>query len=138
MTLILLAVLLTVMFCILAYKLAIYALPFWAGLNAAQHAWGAGASVVMSGLSAIAAALLSIALVIAVLGFAKNPALRLIALVVFAVPATIAGYAIVYGIAKNGIDSTIALNLLSGFGGLFIGIASIANLNALGTEVLSR
>lgn len=138
MTLILLAVFLTIAFCIIAYKLAIYALPFWAGLTAAQHAWVAGAGVVMSGFAAIAAALLSIALVIVVLGFTKNPVLRLVALAIFAVPAMIAGYAVVHGVAKNAIDSAIMLNLLCGVGGLFIGVASIVNLNALGEDVLSR
>ncbi|MBB5704095.1 hypothetical protein FHS76_004010 [Ochrobactrum daejeonense] len=138
MTLILLAVFLTIAFSIIAYNLAIYALPFWVGLTAAQYAWAAGAGFVMSGLAAIAAALLSIALVIAVIGFARNPILRLIALAIFAVPATVAGYALIHGIAKNAIDPSIALDLLSGAGGLFIGVAAIVNLNALGVATLSR
>ena len=108
------------------------------GLSAAQYAWGAGAGVFLSGLAAIGAALLSIALVIGVLGFARNPALRLIALAIFAIPATIAGYALVLGVTKNAIDSTIVLNLLGGAGGLFIGIAAIVNVNALGVSVFSR
>ena len=37
MTLILLAVFLTIAFCVVAYNLAIYSLPFWAGLSAAQY-----------------------------------------------------------------------------------------------------
>ena len=75
---------------------------------------------------------------IAVLGFAKNPVLRLIALALFAVPAVIAGYALVYGVTKNAIDSTLALNLLGGVGGLVIGVSAIINLNALGESVFSR
>lgn len=138
MTLILLAVFLTILFCTVAYHLAIYALPFWVGLTAAQYTWATGAGIVMSGLTAIAAALLSIVVVILVLGFAKNPILRLIALAVFAVPATVAGYALMHGIAKNAIDPSIALNLLSGVAGLCIGMASIVNLNALGVAALSR
>ena len=138
MTLILLAILLTIMMCVFAYNLAIYALPVMVAITAAQYAWGAGAGVVMSGLIAIGAAVLSIALVIVVLGFAKNPALRLIALALFAVPAVIAGYALVYGITKNAIDSGLVLNLLGGMGGLVIGISAIVNLNALGESVFSR
>ena len=138
MTLILLAISFSIALCVIAYNFAIYALPFMVGLSAAQYAWGAGAGVVMSGFAAIGAALFSIALVIVVLGFAKNPALRLIALALFAVPAVIAGYALVYGITKNAIDSTLALNLLGGAGGLFIGVAAMLNLNALGTAVFSR
>lgn len=138
MTLILLAIALTIAAYVIAYNLAIYALPVMAAITGAQYAWGAGAGVLMSGLAAIAAAVLSIAFVILVLGFAKNPVLRLIALAFFAVPAAIAGYALVYGITKNTIDSTIALNLLGGVGGLVIGISAIVHLNALGESVFLR
>ena len=108
------------------------------GLTAFQYVYGMEAGFLLSALAALGAALLSVALVIAVVGFAKNPALRLIALAVFAVPAMIAGYALVHGVTKNFVDSTIMLNLLGGAGGLFIGIAAMLNLNALGTGVLSR
>ena len=108
------------------------------GLTAFQYVHGMEAGFLMSGLAAIGAALLSVALVIAVVGFAKNPALRLIALAVFAIPATIAGYALVHGVTTNFIASTVALNLLGGAGGLFIGVAALLNLNALGTAILSR
>lgn len=138
MYLILLAIFLSVMACIVAYNFAIYALPFMVGLTAFQYVYATDAGFFMSGLAAIGAALLSIAVVIAVLGFAKNPFLRLGALAVFAIPAAIAGYALVYGITKNAVDSTLALNILGGVGGLFIGIAAMLNLNALGTAVLSR
>lgn len=138
MTLILLAISLSIALCVIAYNFAIYALPFMAGLTAFQYVYGTGAGFVLSGFSALAAALLSVGLVIAVLGFARNPALRLVALAIFAVPASIAGYALVYGVTKNAIDSTIALNLLGGVGGLFVGVAAMLNLNALGTAVLSR
>lgn len=138
MTLILLAISLSITLCIIAYNFAIYALPFMVGLTAFQYVYGTGAGFLMSGFAALGAALLSIALVITVLGFAKSPALRLIVLAIFAVPAAIAGYALVYGITKNAIDSTIALNLLGGMGGLFIGVAAVLNLNALGTMVFSR
>lgn len=138
MYLILLAIFLSVMACIVAYHFAIYALPFFVGLTAFQYVYATDAGFFMSGLAAVGAALLSIAVVIAVLGFAKNPFLRLGALAVFAIPAAIAGYALVYGITKNAVDSTLALNILGGVGGLFIGVAAMANLNALGTAVLSR
>lgn len=75
---------------------------------------------------------------IAVLGFARNPILRFIALALFAVPAVIAGYALVYGITKNSIDSVLLLNLLGGTAGLVIGISAVINLNALGESVFSR
>lgn len=138
MALILLAMALTIAACVIAYNLAVYALPVMAGIFAAQLAWGTGAGVLMSGVAAIAAAVLSVALVILVLGFAKNPVLRLVALALFAVPATIAGYALVYGITKNVVDSGLVVNLLGGVAGLIIGVSAIAHLNALGESVFSR
>ncbi len=138
MTLILLAISLTIMLCIIAYNLAIYALPVMVAISAAQYAWAGGAGIFMSGFAGAGAALLSIALVIGILGFAKNPTLRVIALAMFAIPAAIAGYALMHGVTKNAIDSTVVLNLLGGAGGLFIGIAAMVNLNALGVSVFSR
>ena len=138
MTLILLAISLTITACVIAWNLAIYALPVMSAIAAAQYAWGAGAGVLMSGFVALGAALLSVVLVIAVLGFARNPVLRLVALALFAVPAVIAGYALVYGITKNTIDSAVLLNLLGGIAGLVIGVSAIVNLNALGESVFSR
>lgn len=138
MTLILLAISLTIVICVIAYNLAIYALPVLVAISAAQYAWGAGAGVLLSGIAAAAAALHSIALVIAVVGFARNPVLRLVALALFAVPAATAGYALVHGITRNMLDPGFGLMLLCGGGGLFIGIAAMVNLNALGEGVLSR
>lgn len=126
------------MLCIIAYNFVIYALPFMVGLTAFQYVHAADAGFLTSILAAVGAALASVTLVIAVLGFAKNPALRLVALAIFAIPAAIAGYALVHGVTKTMIDSGLVLHLLCGAGGLFIGIAAMFNLNALGSAVLSR
>lgn len=71
-------------------------------------------------------------------GFARNPAVRIVVLALFAVPAFLAGYALIYGIMKNASDSAILLNTLGILAGLVIGGAAIVNLNALGESVLSR
>lgn len=138
MTLILLAISLTIVICVVAYNLAIYALPVLVAISAAQYAWCAGAGVLLSSIAAAAAALLSTVLVIAVVGFTRNPVVRLAALSLFAVPAATAGYALVHGITRNMLDPGFGLMLLCGGGGLFIGIAAMVNLNALGEAVFSR
>lgn len=138
MTLILLAISLSITLCVIAFNFAIYALPVMVGITAFQHVYATDAGFVMSGIAAIGAAFLSIGLVIAILGFGKNPLLRLIALAAFAIPAFIAGYALAHGVAKNAIDSAILLNMLCGTSGLIVGIAAMANLNGLGTAVFSR
>jgi hypothetical protein len=107
------------------------------GLSAFRFVYAMEAGLFLSGLAAAAAALLSIGLVIAVLAIAKNPILRLAALGVFAVPAVIAGYALVHGVTHDVIESAVALNLLCGASGLIVGIAAMVNLNAVGETVLS-
>lgn len=138
MSLILLAITAAIAVCVIAYYFAIYALPFFVGLTTFQWVYAMEAGFLMSGLAALGAALASIGLVIAIVGLAKNPAVRLVALAVFAVPAFIAGYALVYGIMKNATDSAILLNSVGIIAGIVIGIAALVNLNAVGEAALSR
>lgn len=138
MTLVLLAISGTIVLCVLAWNFAIYALPVMVGITAFQWAYAAEAGLLLSGLAALAGALLSIGAVIAVLGFARNPFLRLAALGVFAVPAAIAGDALVLGVTKNLVDSSVLINMLGAVGGLVVGIGAMVNLNAIGDAALSR
>lgn len=138
MTLILLAVSGTVALCIIAWNMAIYALPIMVGIIAFQWVHASGAGFLWSGLAALGAALASVALVIAVVGLARNLALRLVALAVFAVPAFLAGYALIYGILKHGTDSMLILNTFGILADLVIAVAAVVNLNALGEAALSR
>lgn len=138
MTLILLAASLTITLSLIAWHLAIYALPVMTGITAFQYVHGTGAGFLMSAVAALGAALASVVFVLAVLGFAKNPALRLGALGLFATPAAIAGYALVHGATKTMIDSAITLNLLCGTSGLIVGIAALVNLNGVANSRPSR
>lgn len=138
MSLILLAITAAIVVSVIAFYFAIYALPFMVGLTAFQWVYATEAGFLMSGLAALGAALVSIALVIAVVGVARNPAVRLLTLAVFAAPASIAGYALIYGIMKNATDSAILLNSVGITAGVVIGIAALVNLNALGEAALSR
>ncbi|MFC3721890.1 hypothetical protein [Neoaquamicrobium sediminum] len=130
MTLILLAVSLSIALCVIAFNFAIYALPFMVGLAAFRYVHATDASVAMSLIVALGAAGLSVMVAAAVLAFVRAPLLRLPVLVLFAAPAALAGYAVVHGVAHNVIESTVALNLLCGAGGLFVGIAALMNINA--------
>ena len=56
MTLILLAISLSIALCVIAYNFAISALPFMVGLTAFQYVYGTDAGFFMSGLAAIGAA----------------------------------------------------------------------------------
>jgi hypothetical protein len=94
MSLVLLAISLSIALGVLAFRFAVFALPVMAGIAAFLQVHGGGAGFGLSFLAGLAGAALSVALVIAILGFARNPFLRLGALGLFAVPAAVAGYAL--------------------------------------------
>ncbi len=137
MFLILLAISLTVALCFIAFRFAVFALPVMAAIASFQYladlGWSASGCVV----SAAGAAAAVMLLVIGVLGLVSNPFLRLAVLALFAVPAVIAGYALVHGLAKTALDPGLGLTALCSIAGLFVGIAAVANLNAIGEGLLS-
>ncbi len=136
MSLVLLAISLSVALGVLAFRFAVFALPVMAGIAAFLQVQDGGAGFGLALLAGLVGAVVSIGLVIAILGFARNPFLRLAALGLFAVPAAIAGYALAHGIAKHALDPGVLLTLLSGTCGALVAIAAIINLNALGDSVL--
>lgn len=132
MTLILLAILLAAAVCVIAWYLAIWALPVMVFVETFSFIHATETGFLLSALAAATAALLSVALVLAVLFKAKNPLLCLTARAVFVIPAIIAGYAIVHGVTHDAIESAVALKLLCGTAGLVTGIAALMNLNGFG------
>lgn len=132
MTLILLAVMPTAVACVIAWYLAIYALPVMVAVETFRLIHATEAGFLLSALVAATVALLSVGLVLAVLFKATNPILCLLARAVFVIPAIIAGYAVVHGVTHDAIESVIALKLLCGTAGLITGIAALINLNGFG------
>ena len=136
MSLVLLAISLSIALGVLAFRFAVFALPVMAGIAAFLQVHGGGAGFGLSFLAGLAGAALSVALVIAILGFARNPFLRLGALGLFAVPAAVAGYALAHGVAKHALDPGVMLTLLCGGCGAVVAVAAMINLNALGEGLL--
>lgn len=136
MSLVLLAISLSIALGVLAFRFAVFALPVMAGIAAFLQVHGGGAGFGLSFLAGLAGAALSVALVIAILGFARNPFLRLGALGLFAVPAALAGYALAHGVAKHALDPGVLLTLLCGGCGAVVAVAAMINLNALGEGLL--
>lgn len=138
MSLVLLAISLSVALGVLAFRFAVFALPVMAGIAAFMQVQDGGSGFRLALLAGVVGAVVSIGLVIAILGFARNPFLRLAALGLFAVPAGVAGYALAHGIAKHALDPGVMLTLLSGTCGAVVAIAAIINLNAFGDGVLEQ
>ena len=136
MSLVLLAISLSIALGVLAFRFAIFALPIMAGIAAFLQVHGGGAGFGLSFLAGLAGAALSVAIVIAILGFARNPFLRLAALGLFAVPAAVAGYVLAHGVARHALDPGVMLTLICGGCGAVVAVAAMINLNSLGEGLL--
>lgn len=105
----------------LLFTLAIYALPFFAGLTVGMYAHEGGvglAEALGAGLVAGVAALIVGQFLIAVL---RNPWLQAGVALVYTAPAALAGYHAVYGLSGIGFEPEIVRVVLGGIGGLVIG-----------------
>ncbi|MER2508272.1 MAG: hypothetical protein ABTQ27_05875 [Amaricoccus sp.] len=127
-TLILLTLTLVIAVAVIAYNLALYVMPLMVGVTAFQLAHGAGAGIVLSGITASGAVMLAVAIVLALLCLVRHPVVRLGGVAIFAGPAAIAGFALTHGVLKHAVESGIAVNVLSVVGGLAIGVAAVANV----------
>jgi hypothetical protein len=124
------SVALVALLCVLAYTLAIYALPFFVGLAAAQFAYQTGSGLVGAGLVGLFSAGVAFGILAVLFETIRSPVIRLILALVFAAPAAVAGYALVYGITKEAVPSEIWRQIFCIVGGGFVGLSSLARLAA--------
>jgi len=136
MSLVLLAISLSIALGVLAFRFAVFALPVMVGIAAFLQVHEGGGGFGLSFLAGLAGAGESVAFVIAILGYARNPFLRLGALGLFAVPAAVAGYALAHGVAKHALDPGVMLTLICSGCGAVVAVAAMINLNALGQGLL--
>lgn len=124
------SVALVALLCVLAYTLAIYALPFFVGLAAAQFAYQTGSGLVGAGLVGLFSAGVAFGILAVLFETIRSPVIRLIVALVFAAPAAVAGYALVYGITKEAVPSEIWRQIFCIVGGGFVGLSALARLAA--------
>lgn len=124
------SVALVALLCVLAYTLAIYALPFFVGLAAAQFAYQTGSGLVGAGLVGLFSAGVAFGVLAVLFEMIRSPVIRLIVALVFAAPAAVAGYALVYGITKEAVPSEIWRQIFCIVGGGFVGLSALARLAA--------
>ena len=124
------SVALIALLCVLAYTLAIYALPFMLGLTAAQFAYQTGSGVIGAGLVGLFSAGVAFGILAVLFETIRTPIIRLIVALIFAAPAAVAGYALVYGITKEAVPSEIWRQIFCIVGGGFVGVSALARLAA--------
>jgi hypothetical protein len=107
--------------CWLLFNLAIYALPFFAGMTAGLAAYHSGAGVVGALFVGFAGGPVTLVAGQAAFALVKSPVLRGAISLVFATPAAIAGHHAVLGLSRIGVPSLVWREMFAWTGALFIG-----------------
>lgn len=110
--------------CVLAYTLAFYALPFMLGVEVARWAYASGSGLIGAGLVGLVTGAVAYGLLI-VLFMAVRPILRLAVALAFAVPAAVAGYAMVHGITREAVPSEVWRTIFCLIGGGVTGLSAL-------------
>ena len=117
--------------CVLAYTLAVYALPFLLTVEAARLAYASGSGLIGAGLVGLVAAVAAYGLLVVLFITVRPPILRLAVALVVAAPAAVAGYALVHGITREAVPSEVWRQIFCILGGGFVGVSALVRL--LGT-----
>jgi hypothetical protein len=126
--LIVVTVTLTGMMCVLAYMLAIYALPFMLALAVTRFAYATGAGWFGAGIVGLAAGAASLGLLVFLFDMLRAPILRIVLALIFAAPAAVAGYALVHGVTAEAVPSPVWRQIFCLAGGAFVGAAAAIRL----------
>jgi hypothetical protein len=109
------------LFCWLIFTLAVYALPFFVGLYVFMMALHGGAGILGAPLVGIAAGGMTLAIGQTAFAMTRSVITRAIIAALFAVPATLAGYQVVFAMSQIGVPSLVWREIFACFGAVFIG-----------------
>ena len=120
-------------FCWLLFTLAIYALPFFAGITVGTWAYGTGAGVPGAILIGLVAAAATLAVGQLVMMFVRPVWLKLIVAIAFVAPAAIAGFHATHGIVKHLMPSEAWQMTFSVIGAIAVGITALVRVAGMAT-----
>lgn len=126
----LMSVALIAVLCVVAYTLAVHALPFMLGLTAAQFAYPTDSGLIGAGLVGLFAGGVAFGILALLFDTLRSPILRLIVALIFAAPAAVAGYALVSGITREAVPSEVWRQIFCIVGGGFVGVSALMRLAA--------
>ncbi len=128
-------------FCWLLFTLAVFALPFFAGVSAASWAYHTGAGWLGAILVGIVASVLTLGVGQVLLAVVRPLWAKLAIATVFVAPAVIAGYHAVHGIVKHTMPSETWQIVFSTIGAVAIGITAflrVAGMAATDLRTVAR
>lgn len=109
------------LFCWLIFTLAVYAFPFFVAVNVFMMALQGGAGILGAPLVAIAAGGMTLVIGQTTFAMTRSVITRAIVAALFAVPATLAGYQVIFVISQVGVPSLVWREVFAGLGAAFIG-----------------
>lgn len=128
--LMLMAVALVAGLSVLAYTLAVYALPFMLGMEVARWAYASGSGLIGAGLVGLIAGAATYGLLVVLFMVVRTPILRLAVALIFSAPAAIAGFALVHGITREAVPSEIWRIIFCLIGSGITGLSALMRLVA--------
>ncbi len=116
--------------CVLAFTLATYALPLMVALAAGRLAIVCGAPMAIAAIVGLVAAASSFSALAYLQAGLRSPAARLAVAVVYATPAGVAGYALMFGVFNGMQLEGFVRQCLCLAGGGFVAISAVFRLTA--------
>jgi MFS family permease len=122
--------------CWLAFNLAVYALPFFAGTAAGLFAYHTGAGVVGGAFVGLVAGAVTVAAGEFAFGNSRSTIIRTMTAATFAVPAAVAGYHLLLGLSALGMPSDTWRQVFAITGAVAVGSTAWKRLMRLDRETL--
>jgi len=123
-----LSVVMVIAMCSLGLMLAAYAVPFLFAVMATRFAFATGAGYIGAGIVGLFAGVGAYGFLAYLYAMLRSPGLRLAIALIFAIPAAIAGFALVHGVAREAVPSEVWRKIFSLIGGVFVGLWALARL----------
>lgn len=125
-------------FCWLLFTLAVYALPFFAGMTAGLAAFHSGSGVIGAVIVAMVAG--AVTLVVGQIAFAavRSVPIRAAIALLFAAPAEVAGYHATLGLANIGVPSEAWREAFAVIGAMIIGGTAWARMTLLAAPIVGQ
>jgi hypothetical protein len=118
-------------FCWLLFTLAVYALPFFAGVTAGLVAYHSGSGAIGGFLVGLIAGIITLVMGQIMFAAVRSPLIRALIALLFAIPACLAGYFATLGLARIGMPSTIWREIFAVIGAMAVGGTAWARMTAL-------
>jgi hypothetical protein len=124
--------------CWLLFTLAVYALPFFAGMTAGLASYYSGAGIIGALVVGFVAGAVTLVAGRAAFAAVKLPVLRAAIAILFAAPAAVAGYHATLTLAQIGVPSTAWREAFAIFGAMFVGGTAFVRMGAMATSPFTK